>query len=75
MRQDKEVEKVKWLEGNKAMKIRAKIFGLFEANIIGFVSANTNDVKIIYVDDKGMLDSCYLDKVEILDREYIPIKE
>ena len=57
------------------MKIRAKIFGLFEVIIIGFVSANTNDVKIIYVDDKGMVDSCYLDKVEILDKEYIPVKE
>ena len=56
------------------MKIRAKIFGMFEVTIIGFVSANTHDVKAIYVDDRGMVDSCYLNRVEILDKEYIPVK-
>ena len=57
------------------MKIRAKIFGVFEVTIIGFVSANRHDVKVIYVDDKGKVDSCYLDVVEILDKEYITVKE
>lgn len=62
----------KWLERDVLMKIRAKIFGLFEVTIIDFVPANSNDVKVIYVDDKGKVDSCYLDKVEILDKDYIP---
>ncbi len=57
------------------MKIKAKIFGLYEVTIIDFVSAHSNDIKAVYVDDKGRLDSCYLDKVEILDKEYIPVKE
>ena len=55
------------------MKIRAKIFGMYEVTIIDFVSAY-DDVKAVYVTSKGNVDSCYIDKVEILDREYIPVK-
>lgn len=57
------------------MKIKAKIFEKFEVTVIGFVSTNPNYVKAIYVDSKGRVDSCYLDRVEILDPEYIPVKD
>ena len=57
------------------MKIKAKIFEKLEVTIIDFVSVNKNDVKAIYVDEKGRVDSCYLHRVEILDKEYIPVKE
>lgn len=57
------------------MKIRAKLYGVYNVTIIAFVSTNGNDIEVIYVDDKGKVDSCYLDKVEILDKEYIPVKE
>ena len=54
------------------MKIRAQLYGMLDVTIISFVPANSNDIKVVYVDNKGKVDSCYLDKVQILDEEYIP---
>lgn len=54
------------------MKIRAKLYGVYNITIIDFVPANSNDVKVVYVDYDGTVSSCYLDKVEILDKDYIP---
>lgn len=54
------------------MKIRASLYGMYNVTIIDFVSANSNDVKVVYVDDEGKVSSCYLDKVKILDKDYIP---
>lgn len=54
------------------MKIRARLYGVVDITIIAFVPANSNDIKVVYVDNKGKVDSCYLDKVEILDKDYIP---
>ena len=55
------------------MKIRAKIYGIKEVIIIDFVSALSHDIKAVYVDYTGQVDSCYLDNnIEILDRDYIP---
>lgn len=54
------------------MKIRAKLYGVYNITIIDFVPANNNDVKVVYVDYDGTVSSCYLDKVEILDKDYIP---
>lgn len=56
------------------MKIRARIFGMFEVTIIDFVSVHSIDIKAVYVDDKGEVGSCYMDRVEILDKDYIPTK-
>jgi hypothetical protein len=56
------------------VKIRARILGVFEVTIIDFVSAHSSDIKAVYVDDKGKVNSCYLDHVEILDKDYIPAK-
>ena len=56
------------------MKIKAKIFGMFEVTIIDFVSAHSSDIKAVYVDEYGSMDSCYLDKIKILDKDYIPVK-
>lgn len=56
------------------MKIRAKIYGMFEVTIIDFVSAHSSDIQAVYVDDTGKVNSCYMDKIEILDKEYIPTK-
>ena len=54
------------------MKIRAKLYGVYNVTIIDFVPANSNDVKVVYVDYDGTVSSCYLDKVEIIDEDYIP---
>ena len=56
------------------MKIRARVYGVFEVTIIDFVSALSHDIKAVYVDDKGKLDSCYISQIEILDKDYIPTK-
>lgn len=56
------------------MKIKAKIFGLYEVTIIDFVSAHSSDIKAVYVDDYGSVDSCYLDKIKIIDKDYVPVK-
>jgi hypothetical protein len=57
------------------MKIRARILGVFEVTIIDFVPAHSCDVKAVYVDDKGKVKSCYIEHVEILDKDYIPTKD
>lgn len=62
----------KWLERGVLMKIRAKLYGVYNVTIIAFVSTNINDIEVIYVDDEGKIDSCYLDKVKVLDKDYIP---
>jgi hypothetical protein len=54
------------------MKIRARLYGMYNITIIDFVPANTNDVKVVYVDHEGKVSSCYLDKVQILDKDYVP---
>ena len=54
------------------MKIRAKLYGIYNVTIIDFVSANSNDVKVIYVDHEGKVKSCYLDNIQILDEDYVP---
>ena len=54
------------------MKIRAKLYGLYNVTIIDFVSANDHDVKVVYVDYEGKVSSCYLDKIKILDEDYVP---
>lgn len=47
---------------------------MFEVTIIDFVHVYSSDIKAVYVDDKGAVDSCYVDKIEILDKDYIPTK-
>lgn len=47
---------------------------MFEVTIIDFVSAHSSDIKAVYVDNKGKVDSCYMDHIEILDKDYIPTK-
>ena len=54
------------------MKIRAKLYGIYNVTIIGFVSANPNDAKVIYVDHEGKVKSCYLNNVQIIDKDYVP---
>lgn len=54
------------------MKIRARLYGLYNVTIIDFVPANSNDVKAVYVDYEGKVRSCYLDDVQILDKDYAP---
>lgn len=54
------------------MKIKAKIYGYHEVMIIDFVSAHTHDIKAVYVDESGKVDSCYIEHVEIMDKDYIP---
>ena len=54
------------------MKIKAKIYGYHEVIIIDFVSAHTHDIKAVYVDESGKVDSCYIEHVEIIDKDYIP---
>lgn len=54
------------------MKIKASLYGLYNVTIIDFVSANSYDVKVVYVDHEGNVSSCYLDKVKILDKDYLP---
>lgn len=56
------------------MKIRARVLRVLEVTIIDFVSAHSCDVKAVYVDDKGKVNSCYIDDIEILDKDYIPTK-
>ena len=56
------------------MKIRARIFKVFEVIIIDFVSAYQRDVEAVYIDDAGKVGSCPIDHVEILDEDYIPSK-
>lgn len=58
------------------MKIRAKIYGIGEVTIIDFISALSHDIKAVYVDSKGKVDSSYIDtmEIEILDKDYIPTK-
>ena len=54
------------------MKIRARLYGLYNVTIIDFVSANDHDVKAVYVNCEGKVSSCYLDNVQILDEDYVP---
>ena len=54
------------------MKIRAKVYGVQEVIIIDFVSALSHDIKAVYVDYTGKVGSCYIDSIEILDRDCIP---
>ena len=56
------------------MKIRARVLGVFEVTIIAFVPAHSCDVKAVYVDNNGKVNSCYIDHIEILDKDYIPTK-
>ena len=56
------------------MKIRARVLEVFEVTIIDFVSADSSDIKAIYIDDAGKVDSCFIDHIEILDKDYIPSK-
>ena len=56
------------------MKIKARVYGRFEVTIIGFVSAYSRDVKAVFIDKKGKVESCYLTHVEVIDSEYIPVK-
>lgn len=56
------------------MKIRARIFKVFEVIIIDFVSAYNSDVEAVYIDDAGKVGRCFIDHVEILDEDYIPSK-
>lgn len=58
------------------MKIKASLYGK-NITIIDFVPAYSNLVKVIYVNLAGKVSSCYLDddKLQILDEEYIPVKE
>ena len=53
------------------MKIKAKIYGRHEVMIIDFVSAYTHDIKAVYVDESGEVGSCYIEHVEIVDKDYI----
>lgn len=57
------------------MKIRARVYGKFEVTIIGFVSAHSHGVKAVYIDKNGKVESCYLEYVEVIDSDYIPVKE
>lgn len=56
------------------MRIRAKAFGMFEVTVIDFVQAYDHDVKAVYVDHNGQVDSCYIDHIKILDKDYVPTK-
>ena len=56
------------------MKIKARVHEKF-VTIIGFVSAHSHDVKAVYIDKNGKVESCYLKYVEVIDSEYIPVKE
>ena len=56
------------------MEIKARAFGLLEVTIIDFVSAHNSDIKAIYVDAEGKVDSCFINRIEILDKDYIPSK-
>lgn len=58
------------------MKIRASLYGR-NITIIDFVPAYNSLVKVIYVNLAGKVNSCYLDDamLQILDEEYIPVKE
>ena len=53
------------------MKIRAKVYGIFEATVIDFVH-NTDKVEAVYVDSDGKVCSCCIDDVKIVDKDYIP---
>ena len=57
------------------MKIKARVYGKFEVTIIGFVPAHSHDVKAVYINKDGKVESCYLDYVEVIDSEYIPVKD
>ena len=54
------------------MKIKAKLYEIYDITIIDFVSANGNDVKAVYVNREGKVRSCYLDNIQILDTDYVP---
>ena len=54
------------------MQIRAKLYGVEEVIIIDFVSALSHDIKAVYVDYTGKVGSCYIDRIEIIDNDYIP---
>jgi hypothetical protein len=54
------------------MKIRARLYGLYNVTIVDFVTANSNDVKAVYVNYEGKVKSCYLADVQILDEDYVP---
>lgn len=47
---------------------------MFEVIIIDFVPTHSGDIKAVYIDDRGNVKSCYIDHVEILDKDYIPTK-
>ena len=55
------------------MKIKAKLYGIEEITIIDFISANTHDVKAVYIDYKGRVASCDIEDITILDKDYIPV--
>ena len=54
------------------MKIRAKIYGTIEVYIIGFVICFDKYVHAVYVDCDGKVSDCSIDRIEILDSNYIP---
>lgn len=54
------------------MKIRAKIYDTKEVYIIGFVTCFDNCVHAVYVDRYGKVSDCSIDRVKILDSNYIP---
>ena len=53
------------------MKIKAKVYGIFEATIVGFVH-NTDKVEAVYVDRDGKVHRCCIEDVKIIDTDYIP---
>lgn len=57
------------------MKIKARVHGRLEVIVIGFVSAYSHDVKAVFIDKDGKVGSCYIDNVEVIDSEYIPVKD
>ena len=54
------------------MKIRAKVFEMFEVTVIDFIQAGDRDVKAVYIDHDGKVDSCYINHIKILDKDYVP---
>lgn len=56
------------------MKIKARIYGMHEVTIVGFVTVCTYEIKAVYIDKNGKMGSCYLEYVEVGDIEYISAK-
>jgi hypothetical protein len=57
------------------MRIKAKFFNQ-DIVIIDFVSVYEKAIKVIYVDQEGTIDSCYLDSndLKVVDNDYLPKK-